>query len=71
MIILPDQARVLPGHSPACSCQKCAEAWNERTKELQKNAMRSMVFDAQISQKQVPDEARSDDVNQATEEEEQ
>jgi hypothetical protein len=50
MIIVPDQARVVAGHPPACSCQECAAAWNERTKEFQQRAMRSMAIDAQIAQ---------------------
>ena len=49
MIIVPDQARVVPGHPPACNCEQCIAAWNERTKKISQQALRSMARDAEIA----------------------
>ena len=48
VIIAPNEATVVTGHSPACVCEECIAAWNEKTKILSRNASRAMAVDAEI-----------------------
>lgn len=40
IVITPDNAKVLPGHPPACVCEKCVLAWEEKTSYLRRNAIK-------------------------------
>ena len=48
IIIGSQEATVVEGHPPTCVCEKCIEAWNEKTKILSRNAARAMAVDAEI-----------------------
>jgi|SRR5579885_407997 hypothetical protein len=47
IIIAPQEVSVVPGHPPACTCQECIDAWNEKTKLLQERATRAMAVQAE------------------------
>lgn len=53
MIIVPEQARVVKGHPPTCTCDECIKAWNDRTREMSARALKAMTIDAEISSGQV------------------
>jgi hypothetical protein len=48
IIIAPQEAKVVAGHASACVCEKCIEAWNEKTKALSRRAANAMAVDAEL-----------------------
>ena len=44
IIITPDSAKVLPGHPPACVCDACKLAWEEKTQHLRRAANREAAI---------------------------
>jgi hypothetical protein len=48
IIVAPEAAIVVEGHPPACTCDECIEAWNEKMKVLADRAAREMAVDAEV-----------------------
>jgi hypothetical protein len=69
IIIAPNEATVIEGHSPACVCEKCLAAWNEKTKVLSRNASRAMTVDAEIVEnpRPLPENLESEDLGDGDE----
>lgn len=56
IIITNDAAKVLPGHPPACTCDSCKIAWEEKYAHLRRAAVRdSTIRDAEIARAQLTD----------------
>lgn len=54
IIIAPEDAKVVDGHPPVCTCDECIAMWNEKTKHIAAKAARQMAVDAEIVEQPKP-----------------